>query len=347
MRRFLILVAVLVVSTPVLMLALLVYLADDETEGRNAMDSTGAADGGHTMVGDARDTAGESREAAGPSDQTHARLRNYEQQVLADAPTEAGTQTSTSLVLSSDLQAPTLDINLRNVIDESLVGITGGCYRMGSQEDEVTSSEDEGPPRRVCIPSFAVGRHEVTNAQFRAFDADHSSGDSLDHDDQPVVNVTWQDAVGYTQWLSQKTGVQYRLLSESEWEFVARAGSTDSYWWGNYILAKSANCDGCNGGFDGIRSAPVASYKANKFGLHDTVGNVWEWVADCWHDSYAGAPTQADAWQEDGDGDCTHRVLRGGSYGSAPSAARSASRSLLKRDERNEFTGFRIARNAQ
>ena len=141
-------------------------------------------------------------------------------------------------------------------------------------------------------------------------------------DGHPVVCVNWTDAKVYVGWLSGKTGEGYWLLSASEWEYVARAG-TARYWWGDEIGRNRANCDGCGSRWDNRQTAPVGSFSANGFGLYDVHGNVWEWVEDCRNGSYAGAPTDGSAWES---GDCSRRVLRGGSWGSGAGDLRSANR---------------------
>ena len=177
-------------------------------------------------------------------------------------------------------------------------------------------------------------------------------------DGHPVVCVSWEDAKAYVKWLSRETGERYRLLSESEWEYVARAGTGTSWYWGD---GESGQCTHANGADralkrrygdwkwtvascdDGrIHTAPVGSYAANGFGLHDVLGNAWEWVEDCWHESYAGAPKDGRAWT--GGGDCGRRVLRGGSWGFEPWFLRSAYRSRYSAGIRYSLAGFRVAR---
>ena len=128
---------------------------------------------------------------------------------------------------------------------------------------------------------------------------------------RPVRNVSWYDAMAYTEWLWEQTGDRYRLPTEAEWEYAARAGSTTAYSWGDSIGRNRANCDGCASLWDGERTALVGTFKANGWGLYDMHGNVWEWVQDCWNDNYEGAPTDGTAWLS---GDCDRRVLRGGSW---------------------------------
>ena len=167
--------------------------------------------------------------------------------------------------------------------------------------------------------------------------------------------MNWDDARAYARWLSGKTGREYRLLSESEWEYAARAGTTTRYYWGD---GSSGQCDYANGADrtakrqesewtvadcdDGhYRTAPVGSFKANAFGLHDMFGNVWEWARDCWNDSYAGAPSDGDAWES---GNCGRRVLRGGSWGDYPKDLRAALRGSFDTGNRDDLNGFRVAR---
>jgi len=191
---------------------------------------------------------------------------------------------------------------------------------------------------------FAVGKFEVTFAQWDACVA--QGGCSHRPDDrgwgrgrQPVMNVNWDDAQQYVAWLSRTTGKTYRLLSEAEWEYAAQAGS------GREQVAQAganqANCDGCGSRWDNKQTAPVGSFAANAFGLHDMLGNVWEWTADCWNESHARAASDGSARIT---GDCSRRVLRGGSWSVNPGDARSAYRVRVTTDGRNVNLGFRVAR---
>jgi formylglycine-generating enzyme required for sulfatase activity len=199
--------------------------------------------------------------------------------------------------------------------------------------------------RNVTIAApFAVGKFEVTFAEWDACVAcarrwGHRPDDrGWGRGRQPVIGVSWYAAQEYIAWLSQKTGKPYRLLSEAEWEYAAQAGT------GREAVATSgagqANCRGCGSRWDGMQTAPVGSFAANAFGLHDMLGNVLEWTADCWNPSHAGAPADGSARTS---GDCSIRVLRGGSWNNYPGDTRSASRSwddALSRVSR----GFRVAR---
>ncbi|MEQ9326509.1 MAG: SUMF1/EgtB/PvdO family nonheme iron enzyme, partial [Rhodospirillales bacterium] len=216
-----------------------------------------------------------------------------------------------------------------------LVVIPPGSFMMGS-----TESASEQPVHKVDIGyRFAVGRYEVTQSEWRTVMGTDPS--VFKGADRPVENVSWADAQAFIGKLNARTGRKYRLLTDSEWEYVARAGTTTEYSWGNDIGRGNANCAGCGSRWDDRETAPVGSFRANGFGLHDLHGNVWEWVEDCYKDSYSGAPTNGSA---NTTGDCNKRVLRGGSWNSNPVNLRSASRIWNVTVNRYYLFGFRIAR---
>ena len=235
-----------------------------------------------------------------------------------------------------------------------LVFVPAGHFTMGSPATEERRDEDEGPQHEVTISSgFAVGKFEVTFAEWDACVA--NGGCRRDVDDngwgrgqQPVINVTWNDAVSYVEWLSKTTGKSYRLLSESEWEYVGRGGTTTVFSTGPTITTDQANFNGNHvygGSQKGIhrkKTLPVGSFAANNFGLHDTHGNVIEWVQDCWHDNYNGAPADGSPWMT---GTCAEHALRGGEWNAAPGAIRSANRDSWGTGMTNHFIGFRVARS--
>ena len=230
-----------------------------------------------------------------------------------------------------------------------MVVVRAGEYMMGSPEGEEGRSDDEGPRHRVWIgEAFAVGKYEVTFGEWDACVADGGCGGYVPDDagwgrgDRPVVNVSWADAKAYVAWLSEKTGKAYRLLSEAEWEYVARAGTETRYTWGDEVGDNRANCGGCGSRWDKEQTAPVGSFGANGYGLHDVHGNVWEWVEDCSHPNYHGAPADGSAWVTGVD--CSKRVLRGGSWGNRPRILRSALRYRYSSGLRSYNLGFRIAR---
>ena len=148
---------------------------------------------------------------------------------------------------------------------------------------------DEKPVHTVTVSAFRLGKYEVTVGQFRRFVAAMGGGGNSPYDrgwgrgNRPVINVNWDDIQGYIDWLNAKTGVTFRLPTEAEWEYAARAGSTTQYSWGNSIGSNRANCDGCGSRWDNKQTAPVGSFSPNAWGLYDMHGNVWEWVEDCWN----------------------------------------------------------------
>ena len=227
-----------------------------------------------------------------------------------------------------------------------MVVVPAGSFMMGGRFD------DERPVHEVTIGApFAVGRYEVTFAEWDACARDGGCpcGEDIADDllnwgrgRRPVIRVSWVDAQRYVQWLSRKTGKTYRLPSESEWEYAARAGTQTAYSWGDEIGVDRANCIGCGSQWDRERTAPVGSFGANAWGLHDMHGNVREWVEDCWNGSYAGAPVDGSAWQR---GTCDKRVFRGGSWINAPSSLRAAHRNRYAAGFRVINLGFRVARS--
>ena len=158
---------------------------------------------------------------------------------------------------------------------------------------------------------------------------------------QPVINATWEDAQSYVKWLSDKTGLRYRLLSEAEYDYVNRAGAQAAYWWGDKVGEGRANCNGCGSAWDNRRTAPVGSFAPNGFGLYDTVGNVVSWTLDCWNPEVHRARTDGKAILE---GTCSHHVLAGGSWRSSPSYLVSAYRGGFDAKKGSAITGFRVAR---
>ncbi len=235
-----------------------------------------------------------------------------------------------------------------------LVAAPAGWYLMGAPENEAGSYGNERPRHRVTIAApFAVGVHEVTFAQWEAC-VDGGGCNGYRPDDEgwgratlPVINVSWLDAQEYVRWLSRRTGQPYRLLSESEWEYAARGGTTGPFHFGETISPTQANYKGTRtygaGRTGRYRQRPLAvgSFPANAFGLHDVHGNVWEWVQDCHHDGYAGAPANGSAWET---GQCDRRVARGGSWNLAPKYLRSAYRISESSGYRHNYVGFRVAR---
>jgi formylglycine-generating enzyme required for sulfatase activity len=222
-----------------------------------------------------------------------------------------------------------------------MVVVAAGAFAMGGQADY------EHPSHRVTIKNkFAIGRYEVT---FDEWDkcADEGACKTRPSDrgwgrgTRPVINVSWLDAKAFVSWLSQKTGQKYRLPTEAEWEYAARSGTTTPYWWGQDIGSRQANCRNCNTG-DALKTQTVGTFKANSFGLFDTSGNVAEWVEDCWHADYQGAPSDGAAWVDPGT--CQLRVLRGGAFDSDAAYVGSGSRFRYDYDVPYSANGFRVVR---
>ena len=270
-----------------------------------------------------------------------------------------------------------------------MVVIPAGRFMMGvdpGEEEREALAESfrnrSQPQRGVDVQRFSAGKFEVTRGQYRLFaEATGHSSDGCfvwsgaafviektkdwrnpgyaQDDLHPVACVSWDDASAYVRWLSQKTGKDYRLLSEAEWEYAARAGTTTARFWGD---AADRSCDYANGAdltteaqVPGASNwgaahcddryaytAPVGSYRANAFGLYDMLGNVWEWTQDCWNGNYSGAPTDGSAWAA---GDCSQRVVRGGSWEDAPLGLRAAYRVGSPTVIRVYIRGFRVARS--
>ncbi len=224
-----------------------------------------------------------------------------------------------------------------------MVVLPAGSFLMGSLPSEEGRYENEGPMHEVTIEeAFAVGAYEVTFAEWDACAAEGGCGGYRPHDNgwgrgrRPVINVNWDDAQEYVRWLSGKTGRKYRLLSEAEWEYAARAGSWTRYSYGDDI-GPGHNYKGSGHG----KTVLVESYGPNGFGLYNMHGNVCEWVQDCGHWSYHGAPKDGRVWEG---GDCSHRSARGGSWKHYWALLRSASRRWNDAGLRYDDTGFRVAR---
>jgi formylglycine-generating enzyme required for sulfatase activity len=234
-----------------------------------------------------------------------------------------------------------------------MIIIPAGEFMMGSPTTERGryNNEDDGNGRqhKVTIARpFAVSKFDVT---FADWDACVSVG-SCPHEGrandlgwgrgtQPVIFVSWDNALAYVTWLSRMTGKAYRLLTEAEWEYAARAGSSTVYFWGDEIGRGNANCNGCGSEWDNRQASPVGQFKPNAFGLYDMAGNVWQWVQDCYNANYGGAPTDGSAWTA---GDCNGRVVRGGSWAYMPRRVRSASRGGNPTGDGTYVLGFRVGR---
>lgn len=259
-----------------------------------------------------------------------------------------------------------------------MVGIPAGKFVMGSPASESGRFDTEGPQHVVSIKPFALGKYDITSKQFLIFlrktryqprPCDSTLGmgwrsrDGLAYSPEydeppkwPAVCLDWRDAEAYIAWLNakvrrlrpelaQQTG-PYRLPTEAEWEYAARAGTTTARWWGDALGINNANCNGCGSKWDNRLLADVDSFAPNAFGLYDMLGNAWQWTADCWHPNYKGAPRDGSVWVEK---NCTRHVIRGGSWNNLPAFVRSASRSGSIPNggeyDYSSLTGFRVARD--
>jgi formylglycine-generating enzyme required for sulfatase activity len=234
-----------------------------------------------------------------------------------------------------------------------MVRVPAGSFTRGSSASEAGRFDTEGPQHRVTIgTAFSLAKYEVTRGEFAAFvlAAGHrAAGDwrnpgFAQTDRHPVVNVSWNDAKAYVAWLSKTSGKPYRLPSGAEWEYAARAGTTTARYWGerHQEACRYANVDdashGCRDGH--ANTAPVGTFLPNAFGLHDMLGNVWEWTEDCGDGRYAGAPVDGSPWS----GPCSRREVRGGSWGDIPRYARAAVRISDTAGSHVSLIGFRVAR---
>ncbi len=241
-----------------------------------------------------------------------------------------------------------------------MVVIPAGNFLMGSPSNEEGRYDREGPQYQVTIGQpFAVGKYEI---MFREWDACVADGgcdgyrpddEGWGRGDRPGIYVSGEHAQTYLGWLSRKSGAEYRLLSEAEWEYAARAATTTPFHFGPTISTDQANFDGHyfiygggifdsgSKGVDRRKTVPVGSFPSNAFGLHDMHGNIWEWIEDCWNGSYSGAPNDGSAWTK---GECEKRVIRGGSFDVTPKYVRAAYRGWGGTTGRDYDGGFRVAR---
>ena len=225
-----------------------------------------------------------------------------------------------------------------------MVKLPAAEFEMGSPGNSLNF--DESPRHRVVLKGFSISKLEVTFSEYDKFA--RATGRRMPYDeswgrgDRPVINVSWNDAHAYAVWLSKKTGQRYRLPTEAEWEYAARAGSTEKVWWDSKSAVKPANCFNCGSQWDGNSTAPAGSFSGNAFGLFDMAGNAQEWTEDCYHSSYRGAPEDGSAWLT---AECTQRVVRGGSYSSPLDSLRNARRSQYNQDVRLDNLGFRVVRS--
>jgi formylglycine-generating enzyme required for sulfatase activity len=263
-----------------------------------------------------------------------------------------------------------------------MVAVPAGRFLMGSPAREPGRFDSEGPQHAVTVKAFALAEYPVTSAEFLAFLRDTGyqpqpcnpilglvwhvtrKGFAYAPSDAepprwPAVCLDWKDAEAYIAWINKKARAArpalaarktgpYRLPSEAEWEYAARAGTATARWWGDGVGSGNANCNGCGSKWDNRLLAPVDSFAANPFGLYGMLGNAWEWTADCWHPSYVGAPADGSAWMGD---TCAQHVIRGGAWNNLPIFVRAAARvgagaNGAARDyDYSTLAGFRPARD--
>jgi formylglycine-generating enzyme required for sulfatase activity len=262
-----------------------------------------------------------------------------------------------------------------------MVAIPAGKFLMGSPKAEPGRFDSEGPQHVVTLKAFALGKYDITSKEFLAFltatgyqpkpcnkmlnlgwQVIHARPllayppSEAEPPDWPAVCLDHKDALAYVAWLNNRVKAAhptlanrvgpYRLPSESEWEYAARAGTHTARWWGDEIGKDNANCNGCGSSSDNRVLAPATAFNANPFGLYGMLGNAWQWTADCWHPDYVDAPVDGSAWTS---GDCTKYVIRGGSWNNVPIFIRSASRNGASEDggeyDYSSLSGFRVARD--
>jgi formylglycine-generating enzyme required for sulfatase activity/class 3 adenylate cyclase len=217
-----------------------------------------------------------------------------------------------------------------------MVSIPGSTFAMGSDDDP-----SEKPIHRVTIKPFAISKFPVTVREWNACVAATScTYVPTGKDDAPVANLSWVDAKQFVEWLSKVTQKPFRLPSEAEWEYAARGGTRTKFWWGDQLQADMANCKGCNEPYNTSQPLLVGSFKPNPFGLYDMGGNVDQWVADCWHKNYQGAPSDGSAWD---DNNCLSHVIRSGSWKNDPSYVRPSNRDHYDTSVRYPTHGLRVA----
>jgi formylglycine-generating enzyme required for sulfatase activity len=235
--------------------------------------------------------------------------------------------------------------NIGNGVSLEMVKIPGGRFLMGSPETEAERDQDEGPQHYVNVPEFLMGKYTVTQAQWQAVMGNNPS--QFKGKNRPVENVSWNDATKFCQKLSKKTGRDYRLPSEAEWEYACRAGTTTPFYFGETITPELVNYNG-NETYGNVpkgkrrgETTDVGIFPPNSFGLYDMHGNVSEWCQDIWHSNYDGAPVDGSAWVNGGNS--SRRVLRGGSWYSNPRSCRSAYRLIFYSVGANDYLfGFRL-----
>ncbi|MBI4005066.1 MAG: SUMF1/EgtB/PvdO family nonheme iron enzyme [Gammaproteobacteria bacterium] len=303
-------------------------------------------------VAEAPPDAEKDTEAQAEAEPEAAKIEEVEKPVEPAAKTEEIAKLETKPESKLEAQATAaISKEFRDALKEGgtgpeMVWLPAGTFEMGSPSS--SSMTDERPRHTVKINKIAISKHEITFAEYDKFAnaTDRKLPDNLymERETHPVIFVSWDDAYYYTKWLSEQSGKKYRLATEAEWEYAASGGINAPFWWGFNEEPSRAHCFGCSSQFDPRKPAKIGSFEPNQFGIYDTAGNVAEWVQDCWHDNYDGAPTDGGIWEG---GDCSLRIARGGSYNSPPQSIRRMKRDKFKSDAGYDLIGIRIVRDAE
>jgi formylglycine-generating enzyme required for sulfatase activity len=269
-------------------------------------------------------------------------MRQSAQSVVVTVPSDAKPEVASPAAMDAlSSQAPAAipeQPQVKPLTTPEMVSLPGGTFTMGSSTDE-----SEMPVHRVAIKPFEISKFPITIREWNeCVDAKMCQYVPSGDDDAPVTNLSWTDTQQFLTWLSQNTQKSFRLPSEAEWEYAARAGTDTNYWWGDQLQEGMANCKGCIDAYDSSQPLKVGTLKPNPFGLYDMGGDVDQWVEDCWHNGYQGAPVDGSPWTDDS---CLSHVVRSGSWKNDPSYVRPASRDHYDTDVRYPTHGFRIARS--